>query len=64
MKLLKRFIMAFFHIIRPLIIILGDYQLSAPNIYFTNKLNRLLSLLLYLHSISFMYNMNLFFDMP
>ena len=30
----------------------GDYQLSAPNIYFTNNSNKLLSLLLYLHSIS------------
>ena len=48
----------------PLTFALGDYQLSAPNIYFINKSNRFLSLLLYLHSISLMYHRNLFFDMP
>ena len=52
------------NLIRLTVIIIGDYKLSAPNIYFINKSNRLLSRLLYLHSISLIYNRNLFFDMP
>ena len=40
-------------------IILGDYVPSAPNMYFNNNSNKLLLLLLYLHSISLMYSKNL-----
>ncbi len=40
-------------------IILGDYVPITPNIYFNNKSNKSLFLLLYLHSISLMYNKNL-----